>query len=242
MPRTKKSKPGAQQRRAKGKNNDAEQDPVLEAERSNYVFFWKQHELEVGWASQWWSEQSFTSPDGSTEYKTAEHYMMSEKARLFDDDGTSQKILAATDPKTVKALGREVRSLLYSTYPWALTSSQVANFDEDVWNENRLRIVEDGNELKFRQHGNLRALLLGTSDKTLVEASPLDRIWGIGYGEKKALAHKEKWGLNLLGQALMNVRAKLRAEEPTADTAPATDLAAAAAEVPGLSASGETVE
>ena len=55
--------------------------------------------------------------------------------------------------------------------------------------------------------------MLGTGERMIVEASPLDRIWGVGFGEKRALSVKQSWGLNLLGRALMDVRRILREEE-----------------------------
>ncbi|KZV88237.1 DUF1768-domain-containing protein [Exidia glandulosa HHB12029] len=216
MSRTKKAKHGRKALYQKSQNPKAqEENAAVEADRANYVFFYKTKELKAGWASQWWAERSFTSADGSVEYKTAEHWMMTEKARLFGDEDIRAQILAVSDPNKVKALGRKI-----------------ANFDEKVWEENRLRIVEEGNELKFRQDDNLREKLLATGDKILVEASPQDRIWGIGYPQKTALLHKDEWGLNLLGQALMNVRAKLRAEQPQAE-AQTSASAPAPATVPG---------
>ena len=59
----------------------------------------------------------------------------------------------------------------------------------------------------------LRAKLLSTGDRLIVEASPFDRIWGIGYSAKDASANKDTWGENLLGVALMNVRRRLREQE-----------------------------
>ena len=127
--------------------------------------------------------------------------MMYQKAILFNDTGIASKILQTTSPKEQKALGR-----------------MVSNFDNAVWLENRERIVRDGSYYKFK-FGNdtdgvsLKEKLLATGDKGLVEASPRDRIWGIGYGEKNALNMKEKWGLNLLGKALIWAREKIRQEE-----------------------------
>ena len=68
---------------------------------------------------------------------------------------------------------------------------------------------------KFRESGNkgLRERLLGTGERMIVEASPLDRIWGIGFGERRALeVGRGRWGLNLLGLALMDTRRILREE------------------------------
>lgn len=81
-------------------------------------------------------------------------------------------MLETTDPKAHKALGRKVR-----------------DFDEKTWNANKRRIVEEGTYLKFTASKNandLKTLLLQTGERELVEASPLDRIWGIGFGEKNA--------------------------------------------------------
>lgn len=122
--------------------------------------------------------------------------MMYHKALLFDDSDVATQILAATTPIEVKALGRQVK-----------------NFDEETWKENRYRIVKEGNILKFSQHLDLREKLLATKGKMLVEASPRDRIWGIGYGAKNALANKERWGLNLLGQVLVEIRDEMLDEQ-----------------------------
>ena len=79
----------------------------------------------------------------------------------------------------------------------------------------KLRIVEEGNYHKFtisEDADNLRAMLLATGDRELVEASPRDKIWGIGYAEKDAGYKRTKWGQNLLGKALTSVRGRLRRE------------------------------
>lgn len=78
--------------------------------------------------------------------------------------------------------------------------------------------MREGNLLKFRQNQKLLDLLLATGDNVLVEASPRDKIWGIGMGEKKARTiaggeEEKKWGLNLLGVALMETRDLLRREQ-----------------------------
>jgi ribA/ribD-fused uncharacterized protein len=60
---------------------------------------------------------------------------------------------------------------------------------------------------------NIRRMLLATGDRYLVEASPFDRIWGIGFAEKDASANRRRWGANLLGKALVDVRKSLREDE-----------------------------
>jgi len=126
--------------------------------------------------------------------------MMYQKALLFSDPSTGAKILATTSPKEQKALGR-----------------QVQNFDNDVWLKNRERIVGDGSYWKFvnslKEGEDLKGMLMGTGDRELVEASPMDKIWGIGFGEKNAESQRARWGLNLLGKALMRARERIREEE-----------------------------
>lgn len=117
--------------------------------------------------------------------------MMAEKAALFSDTEIREKILQATSPGAVKALGREIR-----------------NFDETVWVANRFTIVVRGNTAKFEQNPNLGEFLRKTGSRVLVEASPVDRIWGIGLAQNDEKANNPNlWeGLNLLGFALMQVR------------------------------------
>jgi len=106
---------------------------------------------------------------------------------------------STTDPKKHKALGREARG-----------------FDGKKWNQHKLRIVEEGNWHKFTASKNskeLKKLLLETGEREIVEASPLDKIWGIGFGAKNAEKNRAKWGQNLLGIALMNVRKRIVEQE-----------------------------
>lgn len=60
---------------------------------------------------------------------------------------------------------------------------------------------------------SLKSLLLDTGERELVEASRFDQVWGIGFDAQQALAvPREKWGQNLLGVALMNLRDRIRQE------------------------------
>ncbi|KAF2016183.1 DUF1768-domain-containing protein [Aaosphaeria arxii CBS 175.79] len=159
------------------------------------MYFWRPHE-RYGYMGQWY--ESEWEVDGAT-YATAEMWMMVGKARLFGDEDIARQILSTTDPKLHRALGR-----------------QVERFDEKVWNKEKYRIVVEGNYLKFtksKDADELRKMLLATGDRELVEASPRDRIWGIGFGEKNAGKNRYRWGLNLLGKALMDVRKRLREED-----------------------------
>jgi ribA/ribD-fused uncharacterized protein len=158
-----------------------------------YIFFWghsSKHGEEVGkFVFSQWYPSSFVV-DG-VEYKTAEHWMMAQKAFLFDDVEIAGRILRADKPGEVKELGRQIRG-----------------FDEVVWSEWRYDIVRTGNIHKFNQDSRLRDYLVGTADRILVEASPVDQIWGIGLNQDFSMIDNPyTWnGLNLLGFALMEVR------------------------------------
>lgn len=173
---------------------------VATGRRVRFLHFWGHQpqadgSLGAGCLSQWWPSP-FTV-DGVT-YATAEHWMMAGKARMFGDAEAEKRAVAAKHPKTAKAVGRQVR-----------------DFDEATWLAGRFELVVAGNVAKFGQDPALRAYLLGTNTRVLVEASPRDRIWGIGLSAKEAYADEpEHWqGLNLLGFALMEARARLRAQD-----------------------------
>ena len=117
--------------------------------------------------------------------------MMAQKALLFDDKEVYDQIMLADNPREYKALGRKIR-----------------NFDGKVWASRKYSIVVEGNKAKFSQNADLREYLLSTGDAILAEASPYDKIWGIGlYAAQAAKGTVQQWkGLNLLGCALMEVR------------------------------------
>lgn len=163
----------------------------------DYLFFWNEKPEPDGpgrgCLSQWWPSV-FT--DDGRRYDTAEHYMMAHKAWLFGDTEVADKILASGHPRNAQKLGRQVRG-----------------YAQAVWEAERFAIVVRGNVLKFGQHPELLAYLRSTGDRVLVEASPKDRIWGIGLaGDDPRAADPATWrGLNLLGRALMEARAQLAA-------------------------------
>jgi ribA/ribD-fused uncharacterized protein len=155
-------------------------------ETDELFFFWN------GWPSQWYPAR-FTV--GGVAYLCAEQFMMAEKARLFGDEATRAKILATGSPRDHKALGRKVKP-----------------FDEARWTAACREIVYQGSVAKFEQNPDLCALLLATGDRTLVEASPSDCIWGIGLAadDPRALVRSSWRGTNWLGEALMRAREELR--------------------------------
>lgn len=125
--------------------------------------------------------------------------MMYAKAVLFDDAKSAAEILRTKkNPKRVKALGRGV-----------------SNFDREIWDRYKEQIVEEGNWWKFTnglgaEGTRVRELLLSTGDRDIIEASPYDRIWGIGFAAADAEENRSNWGQNLLGQALIRVRRRIR--------------------------------
>lgn len=162
-----------------------------------YLHFWGHRpsadgRVGAGCLSQWW-ESPFTV--AGVDYATAEHWMMAEKARLFGDTQAEARVLAADHPSVAKNAGRLVRG-----------------FDDSVWARERFRIVVEGSVHKFRSDPALREFLLGTGERVLVEASPVDRVWGIGLAARDTGAgDPERWrGLNLLGFALMEARERVR--------------------------------
>lgn len=172
-------------------SREALQDYVNAGNKVKFVHFWghrKSKTVTASCFSQWYVAP-FTV-EGNL-FPTAEHYMMYHKAQLFSDTAAMKEVLHAPNAGSAKAIGR-----------------QVANFNDNIWREHRFNIVVDGNVAKFSQHNDLREFLLGTGDRVLVEASPKDKIWGIGLDDKHEHANKpNQWkGDNLLGFALMKVR------------------------------------
>ena len=161
--------------------------------RQKFVYFWghkrrSDNAVTKACFSQWWS--SPYEVEGNR-YATAEHWMMAEKARLFGDEEKCAEILDCEDPGKAKALGR-----------------QVLNFDNKTWNRSKYDIAVQGNLHKFSQHKNLGEFLRNTGKRVLVEASPVDKIWGVGLAQDDRLIEDpSNWrGQNMLGFALMSVR------------------------------------
>ncbi|WP_373552981.1 NADAR family protein [Haliscomenobacter sp.] len=173
-------------------------EKIQRNEPQKFLFFWghqpsKEGEITASCFSQWWESSPFVV--AGVTYTSAEHWMMAQKALLFGDQTSFDKIIVAKTPAVAKNLGRAVQ-----------------NFDLALWKEKCFELVTAGNVHKFGQHPDLKTFLLNTQDRVLVEASPLDPIWGIGLAANDPKAQDpEQWkGLNLLGFALMAARDILR--------------------------------
>ncbi|MCA1430376.1 MULTISPECIES: NADAR family protein [Bradyrhizobium] len=175
---------------------DALRNAISSGWAPEFVFFWghtpKDHRIGKHVLSQWWPATFVI--DGQT-YSTAEHYMMAQKAELFGDQDTLAAILSAPGPSEAKKLGRRVKG-----------------FDEERWIVHRFDVAVRGNLAKFGQNPELGDWLLATRDAVLVEASPVDSVWGIGVAaDDKRASDPHNWpGLNLLGFALMKARHSLK--------------------------------
>src|SRR5678816_3298384 len=95
-----------------------------------------------------------------------DRFMMAEKARVFGDEEVLAQILASKNPREQKALGRKVR-----------------DFDATLWNDVCRGVVYAANLARFLQDEAARRELMATGHRTIVEASPTDRIWGIGLAQ-----------------------------------------------------------
>lgn len=172
---------------------------LLEENRTEkFTFFWRASSIFSQWhmSSFVWEkiEQGDNPSLLSLNFNCAEQYMMYRKAVLFFDHECAEKILSANSPKEQKKLGRKVR-----------------DFDEKVWKYYRTDIVYSGNKKKFTQNEDLLALLKKTKGTTLVEASPHDRVWGVGLSVNDSrIYNRDKWrGKNLLGEILTYLRVEL---------------------------------
>jgi len=167
------------------------------APSNNPFFFWDHDPTKNGkdaCFSNWYPAQ-FKDKNGQV-FSDTEMWMMYQKALLFRDNAIAKQILKCTgNPKKAKALDRKVK-----------------NFDSTIWDANCEQIVYEGLLLKFEQNADLKKHLLGTKDRLLDEASPYDKIWGIGISAQTAKATPQKlWsGKNLLGKCLVRTREQIR--------------------------------
>ncbi len=178
-------------------NNTWLRNTSSEQTQLKFLLFWGHQPNEDGSLSkscfsQWWMAPF--EVDGVV-YKTAEHWMMAEKARMFNDESCRQHIIKSDTPAEAKKKGRLISS-----------------FDPVIWDKEKFDIVVTGNFHKFSNNVQLASFLLDTGNKVIVEASPVDNIWGIGMAANDPLVENPKqWkGENLLGYALMEVRDKLK--------------------------------
>jgi len=156
---------------------------------TKFIFFWKLHHKNEEFSN--WYPRTFVIE--GVRYNCVEQYMMAKKAILFGDVTIYQQIMQTEDPGKCKDLGKLVRG-----------------FDPATWDSCKYEIVYNGNYAKFTQNPDLMAKLKATGDAIMAEASPGDKIWGIGMtaDDPKAKQPDQWQGENLLGKILMEIRSK----------------------------------
>ncbi len=178
----------------KGGKAKFSKDKLNTSKKLKFLFFWKtaKQDLDKGYLSQWQFSKFEVDID---KFFYAEQYMMFWKASLFKDEEIKKQILNSKDVKQIKALGRKVK-----------------NFNQEIWDKVKYSIVLNANYYKFSQNKQMRDYLLSTGNKILVEASPVDKIWGVGLAEDdERINNIYHWkGQNLLGFALMEVREEIK--------------------------------
>ena len=160
------------------------------SQKKKVIGFWKPND-KYGFMSQWYGSD-FTI--NNITFNTSEKYMMYQKAVLFNDIENMNSILLLNDPSQIKNMGRKVK-----------------NFNQEKWDSAKKEIIFKANLYKFSQNKILLKKLLDTGDMILAEASPCDKIYGIGLkpNDPKVQDISQWKGENLLGEALMRVREKL---------------------------------
>lgn len=156
-----------------------------------HVYFW------TNWLSNF-KVCKIVDPVTKIEFASTEAAYMWCKARFFNDTETCDLLASGVSvsmtPREAKNLGRVVK-----------------NYHDDLWDCVRYGYMVYVNYLKYTQNDDLKAKLLATGDRVLVEASPNDLIWGVGlFANDPLILDDKNWkGRNLLGNALMEVRNKI---------------------------------
>ena len=162
-------------------------------ETNTKIFFWRENN-KYGFLSNFYYS-SFKDLLGFI-YICNEQYFMAQKCLLFDSENKKlfKEIMECKIPIMIKKLGRKVK-----------------NFDQQIWDKEKYNIMKTGIKYKFSQNKFLKKKLLETKGKDLYEASPYDKIWGIGINHNIAINMDSSnyKGENLLGKALMEVRDEL---------------------------------
>ena len=158
-----------------------------------YHFFWG------GIYSNWYKAPFVMHVNNKDiEFNCAEQYMMYLKAHLSNDIESMKLVMKTKNPREQKALGRKVK-----------------NFNSSHWDKVKYNLMLLGLIEKFKQNTDLKEQLLREDCDLFVEASPYDRIWGIGYNEEDALSNIDNWGENILGILITNVRKNLKTKFPS---------------------------
>lgn len=149
----------------------------------------KYHFFLNGKLSNWYPSEFILR---SIKFTCIEQCMMYNKAMVFGDIDTAQKILSENNPAKQKELGRQVK-----------------HYKDSLWVSIRYNIVRNAIYAKFKQNKDLEEYLKSLKGYNIVEASSEDRVWGIGFEEDDALENIDNWGQNLLGKILTDLANEL---------------------------------
>jgi ribA/ribD-fused uncharacterized protein len=133
-------------------------------------------------------------------FSLREQWMMYLKSLIFAKNEhrninliIGKKILSTNNLGVIKKLGKNIKG-----------------FNQDIWDKYKFKILVNGNYLEFTQNKEMKKILLNTNNREIVDASSIDNIWDTGLSENDAInTPKSKWGENLLGKAIMEVRQHL---------------------------------
>jgi len=166
---------------------------------ANFVFFKENIETLFlnSWHSAPFSEFTRKPSHNAPIFSCVEHYMAYQKALYFKNMELAQEILSTTHPKEIKALVRKIQH------------------DHLQWDNVKVDFFRTANILKFSQNISLKTKLLhGFGDNPLfVNADPYDSVWGIGYCADSAMKYRHRWGNNLAGKIITDVRNELLSDD-----------------------------
>ena len=128
-----------------------------------------------------------------TTFRHVEEYLFLKIAGFANDEISQHRIREAATPAQCKAIGRNIK------------------VDKKRWFPEENKVMQRALYAKFSQNEELKDFLLSTGEKTLLEASPSDRYWGIGVslGKVASSTPLNYTGKNKLGELLMNLRTQL---------------------------------
>lgn len=128
------------------------------------------------------------------QFNCGEQFVMASKAALFKDWNAVGAILMTSSPREQQSLGRQVK-----------------NFDQQVWDREKLGIYFTACTGKFHQNPELRRYLTQIPRHCLIAEGTTDKVWGIGMtlDDPSAFDVRNWPGQNLLGRVLMEERDEL---------------------------------
>ena len=130
---------------------------------------------------------------GNDNFNCSEQYIQMSIADYFKDDQAVKDIKKMTNPMDMKNRGKSVK-----------------NYDQERWIQVCKERIKPGILAKFSQNEGAKQVLLSTGTRIIAEASPHDKIYGIGIAIHDEKRHDaSNWGDNLMGQILVDVRNEL---------------------------------